>query len=119
MKIKERLMECKIKTGIKSDYGLAKALGCSRQRVSGLMKGWVKPEAYEAVKIGEILKIHPLMLLAEFEAEQAKTEERKAFWLNFVQRIKSGAIGMLALTFIPFWSPEAKAGMTALDTHNA
>ena len=110
MKIKERLMECKIKTGIKSDYGLAKALGCSRQRISGLMKGWVKPEAYEAIKIGELLQIHPLILLAEFEAENAKKPERVAFWENFGRRIKTGAVGMLVLTSTAFWSPEAKAG---------
>lgn len=116
MKIKERLLECKIKAGIKSDYALAKALGCPRQRVSGLMKGWVKPEAYEAVKIGEILGVHPLILLSEFEAENAKTEERKAFWVNFGRRIRSGALGMLVSISTAFWLPGQRAEAAPPDT---
>ena len=118
MKIKERLLECKVILGIKSDYKLAEVLGCPRQRISELMNGKVKPDAYFAVRIGEVLNVHPLILLAEFEAENAKTEERRGFWLNFGRRIKSGALGMLALTFTAFWWPEAKTGTTALDTHN-
>lgn len=118
MKIKERMLECKIKLGIKSDYALAKAVGISTQRLSNILKGSVRPEAYEAVKIGEILNLHPLMLLAEFEAENAKTEERKAFWVNFGQRIKNGALGMLALIFTAFWLHGQRAEAAELDTHN-
>lgn len=118
MKIKERLLECKIKTGIKSDYKLAEALGTSRQVVSALMNEKQKPDAYIAVKIADILKLHPLQLIAEFEAETAKDETKEAFWLNFAQRIKTGAIGMLALISTAFWLPEQKATAAMLDTHN-
>ena len=112
MKIRERLLECKVKTGIKSDYGLAKALGINRARVHDYMTAKAKPDAYIAVKIGEILNIHPLLLLAEFEAETARSAERQAFWLNFGQRIKTGAVAMLALISTAFWFPgqSAKAG---------
>lgn len=118
MKIKERLLECKIKRSIKSDYKLAEELGVKRQIVSELMKGTRKADAYFAVRIGEILGVHPLMLLAEFEKENAKTEERAAFWENFGQRIKSGAMAMLVLICTAFWSPGPRAGDLALDTHN-
>ena len=118
MKIKERLLECKIKLKISSDYALAKKIGCSRQRLSNILKGTVKPEAYEAIKIGEILRVHPLMLLAEFEAENAKTEARKSFWINFGQRIKTGAIAIMALISTAFWSPEPKTGDLVGNTHN-
>jgi len=119
MKIKERLLECKVKRGIKSDYKLANTLGCSRQQISALMNGKVKPDAFYAVKIGEILKIHPLILLAEFEAENAKTVDRKTFWLNFGQRIKTGAVAMLVLISTVFWLPDAEANKLVLNTHNA
>jgi len=119
MKIKERMLECKIKLSIKSDYALAKALGISTQRVSNIGKGSVRPEAYEALKIGEILNIHPLILLAEFEAENAKKPERVAFWENFGRRIKNGAVGMLALISTAFWFHAPEASAEALDTHNA
>ena len=118
MKVKERLLECKIKLGIKSDYALAKSLGINRARVCEYMASKRQPDAYTALKMAEILNVHPLLLLAEFEAETAKTAERKAFWLNFVRRIKSGAVGMLVLISTAFWLPEQKAKATMLDTHN-
>lgn len=118
MKIRERLLECKVNLGIKSDYKLAKALECPRQRVSELMSGKVKPDAYFAVKIGGILNVHPLILLAEFEAENAKTVDRKTFWLNFGQRIKTGAVAMLVLISTVFWLPDAEANELVLNTHN-
>jgi len=109
VKIKERLLECKVKMGIKSDYRLAEVLGTSRQRISELMNGKCKPDAYIAVRIAELLKVHPLMLVAEFEADTAKDETKKAFWVNFGQRIKTGAVAMLVLISTAFWSPEPKA----------
>jgi transcriptional regulator with XRE-family HTH domain len=114
MKVKERLLECKITLGIKSDYALAEALGVSRQRVSELMKGRTRPDAFIAVQIGDILRIHPLMLVAEFEVENAKDADRKAFWINFGRRIKTGALAMLALISTAFWSPEPRAESSAL-----
>ena len=119
MKTRERLLECKIKLEIKSDYGLAKALGINRGTLSGYLTGKRKADAFAAVKIGEILKVHPMILWAEFEAEGAKTVERKAFWQNFAQRIKTGAIGMLALISTAFWLPGQKAEAAFLDSHNA
>lgn len=109
MKIKERLLECKVKAKISSDYKLAQVLGVKRQKINELMTGKCKPDAYIAVKIGELLKLHPLLLQAEFEGENAKTDERKTFWINFAQRIKTGAIAMLVLISTVFWSPEPRA----------
>lgn len=118
MKIKERLLECKIKLSIKSDYALADALGINRARVHEYMKGEGKPDAYLAVKMADVLGLHPMMLLAEFEAESAKDETRRGFWLNFGRRIKSGAIGILALISIVLYPPESRATTLMLDTHN-
>jgi len=118
MKIRERLLECKVKAKISSDYKLAEVLGTRRQVISELMNGKRKPDAYIAVRIGEILKIHPMMLWAEFEAESAKTVERKTFWENFGQRIKTGAVAMGVLIFTAFWSPESGANDLVLNTHN-
>lgn len=112
MKITERLLQCKVKLGIKSDYALADKIGINRARIHDYMRGAGKPDAYIAVRIGEILGIHPLILLAEFEAENAKTDERKAFWENFGRRIRTGGLGILALISTAFWYParEAHAG---------
>lgn len=118
MLVKERLLECKIKLGIKSDYELASKLDVTRQRVNELMSGRCKADSYVATRIAEVLGLHPLMILAEFEAETAKDEKRRGYWLDFVRRIKSGVIGMLALICIALWPPESRACDLMLDTHN-
>lgn len=120
MKARERLLECKVRLGIKSDYALAKALGINRGTLSGYMNGTRIPDAYTDVKMAEILKVHPMLLLAEFEAETEKNAERKAFWVNFGRRIKSGVLGIAALTSTGFWSPERRTEERSLsNSHNA
>jgi hypothetical protein len=114
MTIRERLLECKVKLGIKSDYKLAKALEMNRGTLSRLMNGKGVPDVFTAVKMAEILKVHPMQLQAEFEAENAKDADRKAFWINFGRRIKTGALAMLALISTAFWSPEPRAESSAL-----
>lgn len=118
MKAEKRLLECKIKLGIKSDYALAKALGINRGMISHYMAGTRTPDAYAAVKMAEILGLHPMMLLAEFESETEHNEEKRKFWENFGRRIKSGALGIVALTSTAFWLPERRAEARGLDTHN-
>ena len=119
MKIRERLLECKVKTGLKSDYALAGHLGIPRQAINELMQGKRHPDAFIAVKIADVLGIHPMLLLAEFEADKAKTTDQRGFWINFKRRIKTGAAVMLVLISTAFWLPERKSGSHALDTHNA
>src|SRR5665811_1016020 len=91
MKIRERLLECKIKSGVKSDYALAALLGCTRQRISEVMSGKCKPNIYLAVKMADVLHVHPMLIIAEYEAECSKDKTRQAFWLNFKQRSKEKA----------------------------
>lgn len=114
MTIRERLKDCKIKEGIQSDYGLAKRLGINPARICDYMAGRRTPDAYTAIKMAEILKVHPLLLLAEFEAETAKDETRRNFWINFAQRIKSGAVGMWASIFTATWLIEPSS-LATLD----
>ena len=119
MKSRERLLECKIKLKISSDYGLAKALEINRARVHDYMNGKRTPDAYTAVKMAEILKIHPLLLIAEFEEEKEKDLGKKAFWGNFERRIKAGAVGIVVLISTAFWSPEPRAGELVQHARNS
>jgi transcriptional regulator with XRE-family HTH domain len=114
----ERLLQCKVKLGIKSDYALAKALGINRGSMTGYMTGKRQPDAYMAVKMAEVLGVHPMLLLAEFEAETEKNPDKRAFWENFGQRIKSGLVGIVVLICSAFWLPEQRAGASVLDAHN-
>lgn len=99
-KAKELLMECKIKLGVQTDYKLAQALKINRGIVSNYMSEKRVPDAYACVRIALILKRDPAEIIAEIEAETEKNPERKAFWADFLQRVKTaGRFGMLAVLF--------------------
>ncbi len=101
MKPSEYLDKCKIKLEIKSDYGIAKALKISNQRVADYYKGKRWPDAYAAAQIALALDLDPLEVIADIESQCAKTEERRGFWAGFIGRTKkAGAVLLLALTFI-------------------
>lgn len=118
MKTKELLLECKIAAKVSSDYALAKALGLHRQLISDYMSGKRVPDAYAAVRIALLLKRDPAEIIATIEAETEKNPAKRAFWADFLQRVKkAGALGtlgvlcMLSLLLVP---PDSRAA----DAHN-
>lgn len=101
MKPSEYLDKCKITLKITSDYGIAKALKISTQRIADFYKGKRWPDAYACAQIALALKLDPLEVLADIESQSAKTEERREFWRGFIGRTKkAAAVLLLALTFI-------------------
>ena len=99
-KAKELLLECKIKLGVQTDYKLAQALELHRGNMSAYMSGKRTPDSYACVRIALILKRDPAQVIAEIEADTAKNEKRKTFWLDFLQRAKQAAkLGTLAVLF--------------------
>lgn len=97
MKAKELLLECKVKLGISSDYALAKALDLHTARISAYMTEKETPDAYAAVKIALCLNRDPAEIIAEIEADTTKNEQKREFWLDFLQRVRQAArLGTLA-----------------------
>ena len=80
MKATELLELVKVKTETPSDYKLAQLMGLSKQKISDMMAGKVKPDAYTYMRIAEILERNVIEIMAEVEAEKAKTEERRKYW---------------------------------------
>lgn len=102
MKTKELLLEVKVELGIKSDYALAQALDIPRQRISDYMSGRLQPDTYALMQIAMKLKRDPIAVIAEVEAENAKTEKKKDFWRSFLRPVGILSL-MLALAFSPFY----------------
>lgn len=101
MKPSEYLDKAKIALAIKSDYGIAKALKINTSRISDYYKGKRWPDAYASTQIALALKLDPLEVLADIEAQSAKTKERREFWEGFIGRTKkAAAVLLLVLTFI-------------------
>jgi hypothetical protein len=100
-KAKELLMECKIKLGIKTDYKLAQAMEINRARISAYMSSKEIPDTYACIRISLILQRNPAEIIAMVEAASEKNEKRRAFWVDFLERVKQAAkLGTLSLIFI-------------------
>ncbi len=105
------LNELKKKTGIESDYGLANALGVSRQRVSNYRQDLCSFDNDMALRVGEMLGVNPMLIIADVEAEKSKDEERRKTWENFSRRLRGiGAAIVLIVLGIPAVPQTAEAG---------
>lgn len=66
--------------GVPTDYQLAKALGISKQKISALRKGTIKPDAYTCAKLAQITGRDTLEVIARIEEDTEKSDERRDFW---------------------------------------
>jgi transcriptional regulator with XRE-family HTH domain len=94
------LNEVKAKKCVDSDYKLAQVLDISKQKISDLRSGKEKPGPYECAKIAEVLGRDPLSVIAQVEAESARTEKKRAYWRNFFSGLKRTALGCGWLTIV-------------------
>ena len=89
------LAACKKKLGIESDYALAKALNIKQPTISGYRMGRSRIDDDVALKISEILGVHPLQVIADANAERAKTPEMRAVWSNLMSRVQASFDALL------------------------
>lgn len=120
MKTSELLDQVKEKTGAVSDYKLAQVLDFSKQKVSNLRSGKIRPDAYECARIAVALERDPLEVMAEIGAENAKTEKAREFWKSFFSGLKRTAHGIaLCAIAIGFGTgPSTGHATSKADSHN-
>lgn len=82
----EYLNAVKAKLGIESDYALAQHLGITRSAVSVFTRGKGIFGDDVALAVAEILGIHPLTVIAQANAERAKTPEQRARWSGVMEK---------------------------------
>jgi transcriptional regulator with XRE-family HTH domain len=85
----EYLSACKKKLGIESDYALAKALRITQSTISGYRAGRSRIDDDVALSIAEILGVNPLQVIADANAERAKTPEMRARWINVMEKFST------------------------------
>jgi transcriptional regulator with XRE-family HTH domain len=74
-----------------TDYKIAQVLEISKQKVSAMRKGTEKPDAYDCARMAEILERDPLEVIAQVEAEAARTEKKRQYWRSFFSGLKRTA----------------------------
>nr|DAD55493.1 MAG TPA: helix turn helix protein [Corticoviridae sp.] len=83
------LSAVKKKLGIESDYALAKALGITHSAICGYRAGRSRIDDDTALKISEILDMNPLQVIAQANAERAKTPEMRSRWMGLAQKLQA------------------------------
>lgn len=89
LSIGDLLDKAKLMHRLPSDYKLALVMGVSHVTLGSYRQGKTLPDARVISKICELSGDDPALLLAQVEAERAKTEEARNLWLQVVDRLQS------------------------------
>jgi len=107
MDISKVLDDAKAELGIDSDYKLAKYLEISNGYIAEWRRGKRIPDAYACMRLADALKIDPIQLLAQIEAETEKNEARRNYWRALSERVGRGVtLGFFVALFGITVSPE-------------
>ncbi|MBN8281942.1 helix-turn-helix domain-containing protein [Zoogloea sp.] len=90
MDISKVLDDAKAELGIDSDYKLAKYLEISNGYIAEWRRGKRIPDAYACMRLADALKIDPIQLLAQIEAETEKNEARRNYWRALSRKVGAG-----------------------------
>ncbi|MGK5049870.1 DUF3693 domain-containing protein [Janthinobacterium sp. GB4P2] len=93
MNTMEYMGAVKLALRIESDYALSKALNVTRQTVSRYVQGKGYFDDAVAVKVADLLKIHPGLVILDMHRERAKTPAEQTIW----QEIYQGFLTLLPL----------------------
>lgn len=83
----EYLDAAKAKLNLTSDYGLAKALGVTKETVSQLRRRRMHMSEGIALKVAAILEIDPVEVFISCSAERAQLPEAEAVWKGLLEKI--------------------------------
>jgi transcriptional regulator with XRE-family HTH domain len=101
MDISKVLDDAKAELGIDSDYKLAKYLEISNGYIAEWRRGKRIPDAYACMRLADALKIDPIQLLAQIEAETEKNEAPPELLAGFVSESRGRRNGL-------FFSPRRR-----------
>lgn len=89
MQTTKELIACvKAAQGIESDYRLAKLLGVVNSAVTNWQTGRSQPDDLLGAKLAELAGQDPLTVVAELNAQRAKTMEGKALWMRMATQLR-------------------------------
>lgn len=89
MNTMEYMQAVKTKLGIESDYALSKALQVTKQTVSRYAQGKGYFDDAVAVKVAELLQIHPGLVMLDMHRERAKTPAEQSIWQEIFEGFRT------------------------------
>jgi transcriptional regulator with XRE-family HTH domain len=79
----------KKRLGIESDYALSKRLGLTTSAISNYRAGRSHMDDVTAVKIAELLGMHPGLVMLDMHRERAKTPQERKIWQDIFQGFRT------------------------------
>ena len=83
MDVNALLDEVKLKLDVKTDYRLSKLLEIPEKDLSNYRKGKQIPDSYACFKFAEVLGKAPSVLIAQVQAENARSERKRLYFKRF------------------------------------
>jgi len=106
------------KLGGVTDYKLAQVMELPRARLSDYHHGRRNADAYACARLALILERDPLEVIAEVEADSAKSPARREFWAGFPSGLRRTAIYLALVAPGLFSGLGPTGGSPGGDTHN-
>jgi predicted transcriptional regulator len=98
----EFISDLKTKTGLDSDYAIAKHLGITKTALSQYRLGKSFLGDQTAMKVAEMLEIDPAYVVACVHAERTKHAAEKKLWERIATLTAGIAATLLMVTALPF-----------------
>lgn len=117
-KTQELLAEAAEKLGGVTDYKLAQRLGIPRQTLTHYRSGKRQADAYVAAQLALVLGRDPLAVIAEVEAESARSKPARDFWARFPSGLRRTALGVALSAICGTSALEARIGYPDTASHN-
>lgn len=112
----------KAQGGTGSDYSASKALGLSKQQISGIRTGHSGMGDEAGLKAAEIAGIDPVRVLVMLNAERSKSDAVKSAWEALLNRLGGMAaclavcVGLVATGMAAYPSPSEAAAQVVPST---
>lgn len=105
-----------------TDYKIAQVLDIPRNVMHYYVRGDRDADNFACAKIAEVLDRDPLEIIAQVEAEAARTEKKREFWRSFPSGSKRTALGAALLLTSGFFGLGVEGGTgtgtEAAGSHN-
>lgn len=94
-KTQELIEAARLRLGKVTDYSLGKTLEIPRPTMSEYVRGIRNADTYACVRIAMVLKRDPLEVIAEVEAQTARTPTKREFWSRFPSGLRRTTLGVV------------------------
>lgn len=118
MKTSDLIDQARQRSGIVSDYAVAKRLAVTRQTVSAWRSGVNYPNLLQTYQLAELAQLDPGRVVAELELDRAERngrDDQAGGWRELLQRVAAGVAAVTIGAAVIGPAPANSQGMTRVS----